>query len=221
MRVLFLNCRFLVFILVSYLAFFASDVRNLRGEDDFRAVELRQTAEQVERSAESLKDEIKANFKGSKKYGKLLSVVAKIKSRSAGWIRKVDRNADYRLPARDVEKIKNLAYELSSEYDAAIEYSRLGKGRPVQGSTVLAADQISILISLTEQLQFASYTPSGIGAELVSEPLAVPELLLVSPVDSEFGEAPGRPVSGPGEPIRREPETSTAPEPAMQSVWEK
>ncbi|MCP4095152.1 MAG: hypothetical protein GY748_02795 [Planctomycetaceae bacterium] len=221
MRVLFLNCRFLVFILVSYLAFFASDVRNLRGEDDFRAVGLRQTAEQVERSAESLKYEIKANFKGSKKYGKLLSVVAKIKSRSAGWIRKVDRNADYQIPARDVEKMKNLAYELSSEYDAAIEYSRLGKGRPVQGSTVLAADQISILISLTEQLQFASYTPSGIGAELVSEPLAVPELLLVSPVDSEFGEAPGRPVSGPGEPIRREPETSTAPEPAMQSVWEK
>ncbi len=110
---------------------------------------------------------------------------------------------------------------MSAEYDAASEYSKLGKWRPVQGSTVLGADQISILISLTEQLQFASYTPSGIGAELVSEPLAVPELLLVSPVDSEFGEAPGRPVSGPGEPIRREPETSTAPEPAMQSVWEK
>eukprot|EP01047_Picozoa_sp_COSAG01_P002695 COSAG01_NODE_73_length_28450_cov_1676.153645_13_plen_222_part_00 len=221
MRVLFLNCRFLVFTLFSCLAFLASDVRNLRGEDDLRAVELRQTAEQVERSAESLKDQIKANFKGSRKYGKLLSVVAKIRSRSAGWIRKADRNADYRLPARDVEKMKNLAYELSSEYDAAIEYSRLGKGRPVQGSTVLAAEQISILISLTERLQFASYTPTVLGAELVSEPLAVPELMLASPVDSEFGEAPGRPVFGPDEPGARESESSVVPEPAMQSVWEK
>lgn len=67
--------------------------------------DLKQAAVKMERSAELLKDEIKANFKGTRKYGKLLSGVAKIKYRSAAWVRKVDRDSGAQLKLRDIEKI--------------------------------------------------------------------------------------------------------------------
>ena len=112
MQTLFLNYQCWVFSLVWPLALFASEVDNLHGAEDLLTVELRDTAMQMERSADLLKNEIKANFKGTRKYGKLLSVVAKIKSRSAAWVRRVDRDSDYQLRTRDIEKIKKLAYEL-------------------------------------------------------------------------------------------------------------
>ena len=221
MKVLFLNHRFVVFAFVGCLISLASKSNDLRGEDGLVIADTRHTAVQMERTAEALKNEIRASFKGSRKYGKLLSVATKIKSRSAGLLRKIDRNSGYLVSHRDVEKIKNLANELAAEYDAAIEYSKMGKGRPVQGSTVMAADQISMLISLSEQLQFSSRTFSGVSPIVVSERPIVPELILDSPLESMVDEAPERPVSSSEERGQTESESKILLEPPMQSVWEK
>lgn len=221
MQTLFLNYRLLVFSLACPLVFFASAMRNSHGAEEVSSWELRQTAKQMERSAELLKDEIKANFKGTRRYGKLLSVVAKIKSRSAAWIRKVDRDSGYRIKQRDIEKIKNLAYELGTEYDSAIEHSQLGKGRPIAGSTVLAADQISILISLTEGLQLVSYVPEGIETKFGPGHAVVPELILLPPFDPAVDVAPGRPDFDLDGTLRTESDPAIILAPAMKSVWEK
>lgn len=229
MQTLFLNYQCWVFSLVWPLALFASEVDNLHGAEDLLTVELRDTAMQMERSADLLKNEIKANFKGTRKYGKLLSVVAKIKSRSAAWVRRVDRDSDYQMRTRDIEKIKKLAYELSTEYDSAIEYSNVGKGGPILGSTVLAAEQISILISLTERIQLVSYMPVVLESRMETEQTVTPKLILVPPYDPALDVAPGRPDGKPNVTIRSQ---SAAPlavesgqlkieEPAMKSVWEK
>jgi len=221
MKVLLSNPRFVVFAFVGCLISFASEPNDLRGEDGLVIADIRHTAVQLERSAEALKNELRASFKGSRKYGKLLSVATKIKSRSAGLIRRVDRNSGFQVPPRDVEKIKNLANELAAEYDAAIEYSQTGKGRPVQGSTAMAADQISILISLSEQLQFSSLTFSGVTPNVFSEGPVGQELILDSRLESVVDEAPGRPVSSLDESGQTESESKILLEPPMQSVLEK
>ncbi|MGY8748067.1 MAG: hypothetical protein ACKVHR_08425 [Pirellulales bacterium] len=229
MQTFFLNYQCWFFSFVWPLALFASEVDTLHGAEDLLAVELRDTAVQMDRSADLLKNEIKANFKGTRKYGKLLSVVAKIKSRSAAWVRRVDRDSDYQMRTRDIEKIKKLAYELSTEYDSAIEYSNVGKGGPILGPTVLTAEQISVLISLTERIQFVSYKPVVLESRMEAEQTVTPKLILVPPYDPALDVAPGRPDVEPNVTVRRQ---STAPlvvepglekmeEPALKSVWEK
>ncbi len=221
MQILFSHNQFLFFSFVGFLAFFISDQGTLSRADEVLPIQLRQITVQMERSTETLKAEIKANFKGSRKYGKLLSVVAKIRSRSASLIRKVDRALDYRLPGRNAEKIKNLIYELRAEYDTAIEYSKLGKGRPIEGATDLAADQISILISLAEQLQFASYVTLEFEPRVISRQTSSPELIIQSLFDPAVDETPGRPGTGQTDSGRAESEPTVVLKPAMRSVWEK
>lgn len=221
MQILFSHHQFLLFSFVGFLALSISDQGTLSRADEVLPIDLRQIAVQMQRSTETLKTEVKANFKGARKYGKLLSVVAKIRSRSASMIRKVDRELDYRLPGRDAEKIKNLAYELGAEYDTALEFSKLGKGRPIEGATDLAADQISILITLAEQLQFVSNVTPGFEPRVISRQTVSPELVVHAPYDPAVDEAPGRPESIQSESVRSESEPTVVLEPVMRSVWEK
>lgn len=170
-------------------------------------------------AAENMRQEIKTHFRGTRYYGKLLGVNAQIKSRSSAVVRRIDRNSEYRRLERDIQKLNELAWELSEVYESAISKSLDGVGRPVVGNTGHVVDQLAAMIESTERLKF-SFLSLSTSATIMP---VLGEGQQFSEFDANIEVAPGVPpvsldqTPTPGsQPLKLE-----APKPVLRSVLER
>lgn len=115
---------------------------NANADVNRQAALLIEQAEALNCAADKLKDEIKAHFRSSRNYGKMISTTARIRSRSAAVARRVKRKSHYRSLCRDVEKLNELTCELNTLYREAILRVKKGKDRPIFANTYHVMAQI-------------------------------------------------------------------------------
>ena len=143
---------------------------------------IRRHAYDLQCVAVDLKDEIKAHFKGTPRYGKLLGTNAQIKSRAATIERRIKRDPYYRSLKRDLEKLDELTCRLNTVFDEALDKHAHGVGRPIKGNPIHVADRIVNMIEISRWMT-AVYK----GQVIVDYEPALPPV-------REFGPAPQRAI---------------------------
>lgn len=190
---------------------------------------VRSQAIELTCAAEDMRDEIKTHFRGTRCYGKLLAINARIKSRSAAIERRIDRNPCYRGMERDIAKLNELACELSEAYEVAMTKSNAGIGRPVTGSTCHVVDKLVGIISLADSVRAASV---GLNAFAGASPEpGLSQIIHVSEFNPNIDVAPGVPPGSDENRLRPNQDRSASlkvttptlegPKPVFRSVLEK
>lgn len=113
-------------------------------------------SEALQCAADDMRDEIKAHFRKSKVYGKMLSTNSRIKFRSGAIARRVKRNPCYSSMDRDLRKLDELVHELYELYEEAIDRSIRCLDKPIVGSTVHVAVKLGGMIELTHCIMAAA-----------------------------------------------------------------
>lgn len=146
------------------------------GSESKEAIISSQSSE-LHELAIDMRDEIKTHFRGTRYYGKLLAVNARIKARSAAVNRRYLRDQDYRGLKRDVERLNEWAYELSDVYRLAFAHANTDARRPVAGDTRHVVDKMANMIVMTESLNSSMLhlrspdpLPTGVTIEFNSIP---------------------------------------------------
>ena len=125
---------------------------------DHRSDVVRAHADKLQCAADNLRDEFKSHFKGTRKYGKLISLNAQIKSRAAAVERRVKRDPCYRTMDRDLKKLSELSCELAAVFEEALVLNARCEGRPIKGDTIHVTEQIVNVKAIVECMVAASHS---------------------------------------------------------------
>lgn len=112
-------------------------------------------AKQIRNSADDVKDQVKAHFRGSKNYGKMLSASAQIKGRASTIVRRIKRDPYYKSLGKDLKKLDELTCKLNALFEEALIRAAKRLDDPI-GNTRHVARKIHSMLEAVRWMALAS-----------------------------------------------------------------
>lgn len=132
-------------------------------------------AKDLKCAGDEMKDEVKAHFRRSRNYGKMIAASSQIRGKAAAIERRIKRDPCYRTLEKDVKKLDELTCKLNALYEEAMIRAAKCLDKPVLGDTRHVARKIHMMLDASRCMVLATHSHYvALAPEISTSPMFTP-----------------------------------------------